>query len=132
MISGHSTPKLKDGIDTAATTTGPSTSNRGSGDNFDPGLDTPFLPPPASDIASSSHQYSVNPPESNVPDYSAARGVASNADYHSSIDENDIIIAYVFLELRLISLNFMYYIRVMGPTGAGKSSVSYLVGDSTL
>ena len=53
------------------------------------------------------------------------RGVTSSAADHSSIDENDTVIAYDLLKLRFISLNIMHFIRVMGPTGAGKSSMSF-------
>ena len=59
------------------------------------------------------------------------RGVTSSAD-HGSIDENDIVIAYDLLKLHFISLNIMHFIRVMGPTGAGKSSVSFWLCNLTL
>ena len=78
-------------------------------------------------VASSAPQ---NRPGYNISDNSAARGATSSVDNHSPIDENDIIIAYVLLELHFISLNIMHFIRVMGPTGAGKSSVSFWLCNS--
>ena len=76
-----------------------------------------------SDGASSSHQYPLNSPGFSIPDHTAVRGAASS-DHHSSIDENDIVIAYVILELRFIAL-INLPTRVMGLTGVGKSSVSH-------
>jgi hypothetical protein len=127
MVSDQtSAPSSNDGIIPASTT--PATG--GSGDNYSPGLNADSPPQSVSDVASSSHQYPPNSPASSIPDPAAVRG-ATSSGHHSSIDENDIVIAYVCLALRFIAL-IMLSTRVMGPTGAGKSSVSYWCKDSTL
>ena len=79
-------------------------------------------------VASSAPQ---NFPGYNISDNSATRGVTSSVNGCSPIDENDIIIAYVLLKLHFTSLNITHFIRVMGPTGAGKSSVSFWLCNST-
>jgi hypothetical protein len=105
-------PSSKYGIIPAPTT--PATGR--SGDKYS---NADSLLPPVSAIASSSQSYPLNPSGS-----SAAVHIVPSSDHCSSIDEDDIVIAYVFLELRFIAL-IMLSTRVMGLTGAGKSSVSY-------
>ena len=111
----------KDGVAPQAASTTPATGK--SGDNYSPNINADSLPLPVSDVASSSHPYPLNSPGSSIPDYAVVRGVTTS-DHHISIDENDIIIAYVFIELRFVAL-IMLSTRVIGFTGAGKSSVSY-------
>jgi hypothetical protein len=105
MVSDHtSAPSLKVGIIPASTT--PVT------DSYPLSLKVDSLPLPVS-----GHPYHL------IPAHAAVRG-ATSSDHHSSIDENDIVIAYVFLELTFIAL-ILRSTRVMGLTGAGKSSVSF-------
>ena len=76
--------------------------------------------------------HSRDSPGSSIQEYSVARDDPSSASSSGSIDKNDIVIAYVFLRLCVFSLDTILSIRVMGPTGAGKSSVSRLVRDFLL
>lgn len=69
------------------------------GDSFSPTFNAASLPLPASDVTSPSHSYSLNSPGSIVPDQPAVRD-APSCNYHGCIDEDDIVIAYVFLGLR--------------------------------
>ena len=85
-------PSSKDGIIFASTTLAAG----GSGDNYSPSFNVDSLPLPVSDVASSSHSYPPNSLGSCTPDHAADRGTMSS-DHITSIDENDIVIAYVFL-----------------------------------
>lgn len=105
-------------------------SNDRSGDNFVSNLNAASLPLLTSDVASLSDSCPLNLPGSNIPDCSVGHDVPSS-DSHSPVHKDDIVIAYVFLELHFISL-ITHSIRVMGPTGAGKSSVSHSSSDAIL
>ena len=108
-------PSSKDGVIFASTIPAMGRSE----DNYAPSLNADSLPLPVSAIASSSQSYPLNASGS-----STAVCVVPSSDHYGSIDEDDIVIAYVFLELRFIAL-IMLSTRVMGLTGSGKSSVSY-------
>lgn len=124
MVSGQdSIPSSKHGINLATATPREDRSRNNLGSNVNPAS----LPLPASNIGSCSPP---NLPGSNIPDCAVVHGVPST-DYHNSIDKDDIVIAYVFLELHFISL-ITHSTRVMGPTGTGKSSVSYSSLDPTV
>ncbi|KAF8557899.1 kinase-like protein [Imleria badia] len=73
------------------------------GDNHSPSLGAASLPLSTPDIASSSQPYPPIHLGSGIPNRDVVHGVTSS-DHHSSIDENDIVIA------------------LMGPVGSGKSS----------
>ena len=91
MISNQPlAPSSKDGISPASTTP---VAGR-SGDDYSPSLSADSLRLPVSDVTSSSYSGPLNSesPGSSIPDYAAVRG-ATSRDHHSSIDENDIVIA---------------------------------------
>ena len=90
MVSDQaSSPSSKDGIIFASTTLA-------AGGSYSPSFNADSLPLPGSDVAPSSHSYPLNSLGSCTPDHAADRGTMSS-DHHTSIDENDIVIAYVFL-----------------------------------
>lgn len=88
MVSDQtSAPSSKDEI--IPVSTAPATGS--SGNNYSSSLNADSLQLTVSDVASSSHSYPPNSHGSSVPDHAAGDAVSNN--HHSSIDENDIVIA---------------------------------------
>ena len=82
-----------------------STRDHRSGDNIAPTPDVPLAAPIPEDPASN-HPHSKNLPGSSlIKDYSAVHDATSGSDLYSPINNNDVVIAYVFLRLRVFSLD---------------------------
>lgn len=65
-------------------------------DSLSPTFNATSFPLLASDAASSSHPHPLNSPASIIPDHPTD---ATSSNYDGSIDKDDIVIVYVFLEL---------------------------------
>ena len=100
------TPPLEEAIPAHLRTVhSPSTRDRRSGDNITLTPDVPLALPVPDDPASG-HPRSRNLPGSSpIKDYSAVHDATSGSDFYSPINENDVVIAYVFLRLRVLSLD---------------------------